>query len=307
MKRTAKILCIGLTILMLTLSVPHFVSAAGTSCDRKGGIYYSYSGNFNNKDLRSLWQQYCKNGKCDMGALLNALLGNRKDCGGNCGSDCDKNCGSDCGDDCCKDCDRNCGDDSCKDCGDDTCKDCGSDCGDNCGNNTNPQQPADTATDTHSDTQIIIRPSNGTDSEAQIKPSQPADSNSDKSEFNEAYEDEVIRLVNAERAKYGLSALAKDNGATKAAHVRAKEIVKSFSHTRPNGTSCFTVAKELGISYRSAGENIAYGYSSPKQVVNGWMNSEGHRKNILSSSFTKIGVGCYSSRGVLYWSQFFMG
>ena len=294
MKRTAKILCIGMTILMLTLSIPHFVNAAGTSCGSKGGIYYSYGGSFNSKDFRSLLQQYCKNGKCDMTALLNALLGNGKDCGGNCGSDCDKNCGNDCKDTCSDNCNGD-------------CSDCGDTCSENCYNNTKPLQPTDTSTDTHSDTQITIRPSIGTDSEPQIKPSNPTDSNSDKSEFNEAYEDEVIRLVNAERAKYGLSALTKDNGATKAAHVRAKEIVKSFSHTRPNGTSCFTVAKELGISYRSAGENIAYGYSSPKQVVNGWMNSEGHRKNILSSSFTKIGVGCYSSRGVLYWSQFFMG
>ena len=57
----------------------------------------------------------------------------------------------------------------------------------------------------------------------------------------------------------------------------------------------------------NVGENIAYGYSTPAQVVNGWMNSEGHRKIILSASYSKIGVGCYSSGGVLYWSQFFIG
>ena len=127
------------------------------------------------------------------------------------------------------------------------------------------------------------------------------------SEFNEEYEAEVIRLVNAERAKQGLSVLSKDSGAVNAARVRAKEIVASFSHTRPDGRSCFTAASDLGVAYRTAGENIAYGYASPAQVVNGWMNSEGHRKNILSSSFSKIGVGCYSSNGVLYWSQFFIG
>ncbi len=129
----------------------------------------------------------------------------------------------------------------------------------------------------------------------------------DSAGYKTAYENEVITLVNAQRAKYGLSPLVKDDGASKTARVRAKEIVKSFSHTRPNGTSCFTAAKELGVTYRSAGENIAFGYSSPKQVVNGWMNSDGHRKNILSSSFSKIGVGCYESSGVLYWSQFFIG
>ena len=125
--------------------------------------------------------------------------------------------------------------------------------------------------------------------------------------YNQAYEDEVISLVNAERAKYGLASLSKQTGAAKAAQIRAKEIVQSFSHTRPNGTSCFTVCKELGISYRSAGENIAYGYRTPAQVVNGWMNSEGHRKNILSASFTSIGVGCYQQGGTLYWSQMFLG
>ena len=66
-------------------------------------------------------------------------------------------------------------------------------------------------------------------------------------------------------------------------------------------------AKELGVSYRSAGENIAYGYPMPQKVVEGWMNAEGHRKNILSASFSKIGIGCYKSNGVLYWSQFFIG
>lgn len=129
----------------------------------------------------------------------------------------------------------------------------------------------------------------------------------DTAGFNTAYEAEVLKLVNAERAKYGLSPLANDNGATEVAHVRAKEIVKSFSHTRPNGSSCFTAAKELGVSYRAAGENIAYGYPTPEKVVEGWMNSEGHRKNILSASFSKIGIGCYKSNGVLYWSQFFIG
>ena len=127
------------------------------------------------------------------------------------------------------------------------------------------------------------------------------------SEFNAAYEAEVVRLVNEERAKYELAALIQDDGAQNVAHVRAKEIVQSFSHTRPDGSSCFTAASDLGVTYRSAGENIAYGYATPAQVVNGWMNSEGHRKNILSASYTKIGVGSYSANGVMYWSQFFIG
>lgn len=134
-----------------------------------------------------------------------------------------------------------------------------------------------------------------------------ANTKTDNAAFNTAYEAEVLKLVNAERAKYGLSPLAQDKGAAEVAHLRAKEIVKSFSHTRPDGSSCFTAAKELGVTYRSAGENIAYGYPTPQKVVEGWMNSEGHRKNILSTSFSKIGIGCYNSNGVLYWSQFFIG
>lgn len=135
-----------------------------------------------------------------------------------------------------------------------------------------------------------------------IAPKQPG-----SAEFNTAYEAQVLRLVNNERAKYGLAPLSIDDGAVQVAHLRAKEIVQNFSHTRPDGSSCFTAAKEFGVSFRTAGENIAYGYPTPEQVVNGWMNSEGHRKNILSASFSKIGIGCYESRGVLYWSQFFIG
>lgn len=143
--------------------------------------------------------------------------------------------------------------------------------------------------------------------EKQQQPAAVPTETASESEFNTSYEDEVIRLVNEERAKYGLSPLQKDEGAVKVAHLRAKEIVQSFSHTRPDGSSCFTAAKQLGVTYSTAGENIAYGYADPAQVVNGWMNSEGHRKNILSSSFTKIGTGCYRSGNVLYWSQFFIG
>lgn len=125
--------------------------------------------------------------------------------------------------------------------------------------------------------------------------------------YNEAYENEVIRLVNVQRAKYGLAALQRGEGACAVARVRAKEITLSFSHTRPDGRSCFTAADDTGVAYRSAGENIAYGYQTPEQVVAGWMNSEGHRKNILSSSFTKIGTGCFKSGSTLYWTQFFTG
>lgn len=119
-----------------------------------------------------------------------------------------------------------------------------------------------------------------------------------------AYAKRVVQLVNQERAKVGLPALTLDTTASKAAQVRAKEIRTSFSHTRPNGNSCFTALKEAGVSYRTAGENIAAGQQTPEQVVAAWMNSEGHRKNILGSQYTAIGVG-YLEGG--YWTQFFIG
>ena len=122
-----------------------------------------------------------------------------------------------------------------------------------------------------------------------------------------SYEDEVIRLVNQERAKEGLSALSGDSKLTRAAEIRAKELVTKFSHTRPDGESCFTVLEEVSLKdYKHVGENIAYGQKTPEKVMNSWMNSSGHRKNILTANFKKIGVGCYQdSSGTLYWVQLF--
>jgi uncharacterized protein YkwD len=111
--------------------------------------------------------------------------------------------------------------------------------------------------------------------------------------------------VNQERAKVGLSALTTNTSLTNAANKRAQETVQSFSHTRPNGTNFNTVFKEFNVSYRTAGENIAYGQKTPQEVVTGWMNSPGHRANILNGNFGKIGIGVYKSNGVIYWSQLF--
>ncbi len=120
-----------------------------------------------------------------------------------------------------------------------------------------------------------------------------------------SYADQVLQLVNQERAKEGLSALTTNATLQAAAEQRAQETVQSFSHTRPNGTSFSTVLKEYGISYRAAGENIAYGQRTPQEVVNAWMNSSGHRANIMNANFGKIGIGVYQKNGVIYWSQLF--
>lgn len=122
-----------------------------------------------------------------------------------------------------------------------------------------------------------------------------------------SYAEQVVQLVNKERAKAGLKELMLDTNIEAAAFIRAKETEVSFSHTRPNGSSFSTVLKENGISFRGAGENIAWGQKTPEQVMNGWMNSKGHRANILNPNYTKIGVGYYkSSTGRQYWTQLFI-
>lgn len=121
-----------------------------------------------------------------------------------------------------------------------------------------------------------------------------------------AFIQEVVDLVNVERAKEGLSPLTVDTKVQAAAMVRAKECEVSFSHTRPNGSSFATALKEQKVSYRSAGENIAYGQRTPEEVMKAWMNSSGHRANIMNANFTTIGVGYYeNANGTDYWCQLF--
>lgn len=122
------------------------------------------------------------------------------------------------------------------------------------------------------------------------------------------YISEVLRLVNEERSAYGIAPLSLNSSICSAADVRAKEIVTEFSHTRPNGSSCFTALSDANVSYKTCGENIAAGQKTPEQVVDAWMNSEGHRKNILNSSFNKIGIGYYNNDNTSYssyWVQLF--
>lgn len=123
----------------------------------------------------------------------------------------------------------------------------------------------------------------------------------------DAYASRVVELVNAERAKAGLSPLSIHTQTVGAAQTRAKEIETSFSHTRPNGSSFSTALTAAGVSFRASGENIAYGQKSPEQVMESWMNSSGHRANILNANFTSIGVGHYkNAAGVDYWTQLFI-
>lgn len=121
-----------------------------------------------------------------------------------------------------------------------------------------------------------------------------------------SYEEEVVRLVNIERRKGGLKELSHDWQLSRVARYKSEDMRanKYFSHTSPTYGSPFQMMKSFGISYKSAGENIARGYATPEAVVKGWMNSPGHRANILNSGFTHIGVG-YVKDGN-YWTQMFI-
>ena len=121
-----------------------------------------------------------------------------------------------------------------------------------------------------------------------------------------SYEQEVIRLVNEIRAENGLKVLTYDWELARVARYKSQDMKdnKYFSHTSPVYGTPFQMIKNFGISYRSAGENIAKGYATPQAVVNGWMNSSGHRANILNANYTHIGVGYVS--GGNYWTQMFM-
>lgn len=130
----------------------------------------------------------------------------------------------------------------------------------------------------------------------------PGDNN--QGTTDSAFASEVVRLVNVERTKAGLSPLSTDSAITAAAQVRAEEQKQSFSHTRPNGKHFSTALTENDVNYSGAGENIAMGQKTPQQVMEAWMNSDGHRANILNKNFTKIGVG-YMGSGSSYWAQLF--
>lgn len=121
------------------------------------------------------------------------------------------------------------------------------------------------------------------------------------------FEAEVVRLVNIERAAHGACPVTMNSSLRSSAAVRALEIIDKFSHERPDGTRWVTAIR---IKYACAGENLAAGQRTPANVVNAWMNSEGHRKNLLNPKYTEIGVACYhdpDSTYKYYWGQLFAG
>lgn len=125
------------------------------------------------------------------------------------------------------------------------------------------------------------------------------------------YEKKVVELVNKERAKEGLEPLKLDDRLSSLARKKSQDMADKnyFSHTSPTYGSPFDMMHQFDFTFRAAGENIAAGQRSPEQVVEGWMNSEGHRKNIMNENFTHIGVGYVEGAGPpygTYWTQLFM-
>ena len=122
-----------------------------------------------------------------------------------------------------------------------------------------------------------------------------------------SYERAVVDLVNEIRSSRGLGRLEENWELSRVARYKSRDMQEKryFSHTSPTYGSPFDMMRAFGLAYRTAGENIAMGYPTPQSVVDGWMNSEGHRKNILNPAFTVIGVG-YVSDGN-YWTQMFIG
>ena len=122
-----------------------------------------------------------------------------------------------------------------------------------------------------------------------------------------AFEQEVLELTNAEREKQGLQPLTLDTELSKVARVKSEDMAANnyFDHTSPTYGTPFEMMKQFGISYSSAAENIAQGQTTPAQVVEAWMNSQGHRENIMNSSYTHIGIG-HAADGN-YWTQMFIG
>lgn len=156
------------------------------------------------------------------------------------------------------------------------------------------QQPQQPATPEEPQAPAVEQP--------QQQPAEPPQQQTGLSDF----EAQVVQITNAERRRHGLADLQVDAGLSHVAREKSNDMQANnyFSHTSPTYGSPFDMMRDFGVSYSAAAENIAFGQQSPEQVVEAWMNSEGHRQNILNGNFTHIGVG-YNSNGH-YWTQMFI-
>lgn len=159
--------------------------------------------------------------------------------------------------------------------------------------------------------EIDIIPQDNTCENGNCETEPPAPANTETPAQSAAsYEQQVLELVNEQRTNYGLAPLSYSKELEAVAYAHSKDMAQNnyFSHTNLSGQSPFDRIHAAGISYRSAAENIAAGQKTPQEVVSAWMNSAGHRANILNSSVTKMGVGIYSGGSYgIYWTQLFIG
>jgi uncharacterized protein YkwD len=139
-----------------------------------------------------------------------------------------------------------------------------------------------------------------TPAETAAQPSQKADATAQR------FKAEVLRRINIERQKSKIARLEEMGALGPLADQRAREASVLFKHTRPDGTRCFTIFAENSFKYKAAGENLAFGFKTPEAFVAAWMNSEGHRRNILDPDFKYIGVGRFvTGKGTLYCATLF--
>ncbi|MBZ2174607.1 hypothetical protein K8M07_05030 [Schnuerera sp. xch1] len=185
-----------------------------------------------------------------------------------------------------------------------------------------PEKPEDNESE-NKEEQEPCKPEKSEDNESEnkeeqqpSKPEKPEDNESENKEEQDnqtpddntsSVEKEVVRLVNIEREKAGLAPLTHSAELSKVARAKSQDMADKnyFSHNSPTYGDPFAMMKEFGIDYGYAGENIAKGQKSAESVVEGWMNSTGHRENILNPNFNKIGVGYVESNGTTYWTQMF--
>ena len=166
------------------------------------------------------------------------------------------------------------------------------------------KQPVDSTTENKQQTTSTNQQTTSNSTNTVSETEQSSNASTSVNEID-AIEAKVVELTNAERAKNGLSALQMDTQLMAAAREKSEDMKTNqyFSHTSPTFGSPFDRLKALGISYQSAGENIAKGQQTAEEVVEAWMNSEGHRANILDANFTHIGVG-YVKDGSIWTQQF---
>ena len=183
----------------------------------------------------------------------------------------------------------------------------------NTGNDNNQDQDKDDNNQDNNNNQDQDKDDNNQDNnnnQDQDDNNQNDDNNSSNINGFSKEQVEVLNLVNKERKANGLKPLTLNKELSNVANIKSRDMIEKgyFDHTSPTYGSPFDMMKKFNISYNTAGENIAMGQKTPSEVMNSWMNSSGHRANILNSTYTELGVGIQKdSNGTIYWTQMFIG